>query len=234
MIPRNESGGAAPFLLSCFLVFSLVSIFAPSYTLGPLGDFLVVDDSPTPADAVVVLLGGGPERVLKSAELHRLKLAPRIVFGSGYSRSEVLDRAPRGFVWETESHAYRTALVSLGVEPEDILIVASNKAFDTAHELETILSFARARDWDHLIIVSSSSHTRRVKLIFSRLGHGLTADIVSAPVPGFDRWWAQGETRRSLAYQYLSMVKEIWAQVRHYLTPADRLSTVAPNLTPTQ
>jgi uncharacterized SAM-binding protein YcdF (DUF218 family) len=197
-------------LLLVLIVFAL-----PQYTLGLISRFLVVDQPPLSANAIVILLGTTTaDRVLKANELFKNNLAPYIVFASGYVDQQSLTNAPQGFHWPSMSAPYQTALQSLGVPRSAIVEIPAQDAYDTAHELTGIAIYARKAGWHRVLLVSSAGHTRRVDLIWRRVGKGIEHITIAAQRGELDRWWTDGRSVRVVGYELGALVKESWAQVK--------------------
>jgi uncharacterized SAM-binding protein YcdF (DUF218 family) len=61
-------------------------------------------------------------------------------------------------------------LESLGIKKDDITLVSvPSRLFGTWSEAEAVSGIVKAKGWRRLILVSTSHHTRRVYLTFSRL-----------------------------------------------------------------
>lgn len=199
------------FLGLIFLVGLLwqLTVHYPDQMIGWIGRGLVVDQTPQPSDAIVVLLGGEtPDRVMKAHKLYLNKVAPRIVFGSGMFYPNVMDDAPPGTRWMTAGERYLKALRSWGTPKEALVMLPSEDAYDTAHELQVVVNYARKENFHRVTLVSSNTHTRRVSLIWQRIAPEIPADTVATPAPGYDRWWENGEYVRAVGYEVGALVKE--------------------------
>lgn len=191
------------------LLAAAVYLF-PASTIGWLGYILTADQDPRPSDAIVMMLGGEcPERPIKAAELYREKLAPRIVMSSGYINREVLKSAPAGYEWLPISGRFITALRSLGVSRDDIHIVDSSHAFDSAYELAAVADYLRKNGWKRAILVTTVQHTRRVNWIWSRVAPDIEHTTVAANLPRWDKWWQDPAYVRLVGYEYFSLLKEV-------------------------
>jgi uncharacterized SAM-binding protein YcdF (DUF218 family) len=189
----------------------------PERTLPFISSILVVDqvEELQDSDAIIVLLGGGPERVVRASQLYKEGYAPRIVLGSGFRPEHPWSAIPQDLPWPYSSEIYQDALVYLGVSTEDLIEVDTSEGFDTDGELRRISSFAKQSAWEKVILVSSASHTRRVGLIWSRISD-IEQKVVAAPIPGFSEWWRHGEHCRRVAYEYGALSKEMFRQAIYY------------------
>lgn len=214
--PAREQAGMIRLVILLMVLVLCAMLTPPEYTLGLVAKYLRVDDPILPADAVVILQGDQPGRVLKAFELVKKGYTNQVVFASGYVPQEEMMRAPRHFNWPSGSLRYLTALTSLGLDMNQIAVVDSQNDYDTAHELKSISRWATSKGFNRLILVSSPSHTRRVKIIWERIS-SIRAQVVSSDAPGFEQWWKHGEHRRAVGYECGALIKEGSAQVWSFL-----------------
>lgn len=146
-------------LLFIFIVISAFIIFDKR--------FLVVNEKPKKADVIVVLSGGGSERLEKGASLYH----------DGYA----------DYVLLTDSDApgmTKENAMALDI-PEDALI-EENKA--TSTYTNALYSKEKMEEYklNSAIVVTSDYHTRRTKLSFDRVFNDTNVDysIVAAPSDG--------------------------------------------------
>jgi len=165
------------------LILLAITWLLPQYTLGPLGSFLVVDQEPIPADAIVVLLGSShPDRILKAYELFQDNVAPKIAYVSGFIDRELQKTLPANLFWLRNSELYTRGLISLSVPESSIEVIAGDDVFDTASELRIVADYAARLNWQTVILVSTASHTRRINMIWKRLGRGINYRVVAVPL----------------------------------------------------
>lgn len=194
---------------------ALVYFFSESL-LPPFSNFLDASEDPANTEAIVVLLGASqPDRILKAKELYSAGKAPLIIFGTGFSDSRLDSIKPDGLIWPAASMRYIIALESLGVPRESIRLVSTEGDFDTSSELTSIGNYARENKIESLILVSSKSHTRRIKIIWNRVNSDIASFVVGAEAPGFDRWWEHGHLIRSIGYEYTALIKELYRQIKN-------------------
>ena len=212
---RNRQEGKV-FIYLLFILVALYAsvLFLPQLLLPFLSNYLEVRDQPARTDAIIVLLGGqGPSRVVQAHNLFQAKMADKIVFGSGFKDKKQFENLPENFIWPTSSVAYELGLKSLGVEKENMVIVDTSSAFDTAHELRDIGSFVRSKGWTSVALVTSATHSRRASIIWRRLNPDIVAISLPAPSPKLDSWWKHGQLRRAVGYEAAALTKELWAQI---------------------
>jgi uncharacterized SAM-binding protein YcdF (DUF218 family) len=176
-----------------------LALFIPS-----AGRFLVVSDTPQPADAIVVLAGSYPDRILEAVDLYKQGLAPRILIcrdpdTSGFRRVAALGLdVPRPY------DINRMVAERLGVPP-DAVEVLPRGADSTYAEAEVVLSEALRRGYHTLIVVTSKYHSRRASEIYRFLaGAHLAIILCPARDDDFqaDRWWRDRISTRRLIVEY--------------------------------
>ena len=65
-------------------MITILAIFLVSlFMLKEAGNFLVINDKPEKSDVVIVLSGGGIERIEKAVELYKEGFAPYIMLSNG-------------------------------------------------------------------------------------------------------------------------------------------------------
>ena len=156
------------------------------------GRVLVVSDPlPAHADAIVILAGSVPDRVLEAADLYRAGIAPRIVVTRERVRRGDLALRTHGIRFPENDELTVKALRRLGV-PDRALLRLRRRATSTDSEVRTIARWACSHRIRHLVVVTSPVHTRRARLI---LRQGLGPRIALAVRPSrYDhfsarRWW---------------------------------------------
>jgi uncharacterized SAM-binding protein YcdF (DUF218 family) len=126
---------------------------------------VIPDSDPLPAraDAIVVLAGGRKHRLAEGLELWRQGVAPTLAISDG--------RAPG---W---AEANRLC------EDERVLCFRPNP-YSTRGEAEWTAREAARRGWDTVVVVTSTYHVRRSRLIFGRCFKGTLAVEAADPPPG--------------------------------------------------
>ncbi|MGI8901477.1 MAG: YdcF family protein [Nocardioides sp.] len=137
-------------------------------------------DDPRKADAVVVLSGDHGERLGRAKELVAAGVAPTLVLAGAPDRAENLDMC-----------AGRTSfdVVCLRPEPDN-----------TRTEAAATAELARSRNWRALVVVTSTSHVARARLIFDRCFAG------SLQVVGADPPTGSAALRRARIHEWFGMV----------------------------
>lgn len=164
-----------------------------------LGLWLVVEDPPARAAAVVVLAGDFPYRAIEAAAIYREGWAAEVWLSSTQvpARDTAIARLGLTFAGGDEM-GNRAVLTRLGV-PDQAIRVVPGVAERTVDEVRLVADELRRRRETVVLIVTSKSHTRRVRALWRRVVGGEPRAIVRyAREDPFDpgRWW--GNTRSAL------------------------------------
>ena len=164
---------------------------------------VVADPLPASADAIVVLAGSIPTRVLEAGDLYRSGLAPRVVITrERLLRGDAALRA-RGVRLPESDELTRAALEQLGVPPHAIIRLR-RRTRSTENEARTVARWACAHRLHRLVIVTSRPHSRRARLIYQRALAPTVAvtirpsryDIFSA-----QHWWRVRRDAKIVLYE---------------------------------
>ena len=164
----------------------LVGLFAFAHRVREL----TPADDPARADAIVALTGPSAERVKAAIRLLEQGKGERVLI-SGVNREvrrqELRDLTPG-------STKLFNCCVDLGFEAED-----------TVGNAQEIASWARAKGYTHLIVVTSDYHMPRslVELRGQLPGVELTPYAVSTPSLDNARWWRAVVSARSMTLEYM-------------------------------
>ncbi len=175
-----------------------------------LGRWLVREDPLGPADVILVLSGGMPQRAEEAGELFRNGYAPEV----WVSRPEGPQAELRGlgvqFLGEEEYD--HLILIHLGV-PESAIHVLPDPAIDTEQEIEETSREMRRNRKSSVIIVTSPEHTRRVRALWDRLAGADLKLVVRAahkdPIDA-DHWWRNTRDAYAVLREILGLLN-VWA-----------------------
>jgi len=206
---NRQSGGIVSKLV--FLLFVAALVFGVYLFHVPLlqacGHFWIVDDAPGPADAIMILgddnLQG--DRANRAAELYRAHWAPKVVASGRPLRSYV-----------SIPDLMRRDLTERQV-PGDAIISYARPVGNTREEAEALLQLAQARGWHHVLVVTSSYHTRRARFIFGRVWpRNFEFRMIAAHDSDFDAdsWWRSREGLKLVFHETLGLVVSAW-ELRH-------------------
>ncbi|MCG6862915.1 MAG: YdcF family protein [Chromatiaceae bacterium] len=178
------------------------------WVLPALGAFLVADNQPRSADAVVVLSTGVDyyPRLIEAAHLVREGYAPLVVVNGNRKTPELRELEAAGFSpavpWDTDT---RRILNLLGVGDDQILSISVEDAYDTISEARGVAPVLKEQGHKQLLIVTSRFHTRRAGYIWrDQFAQDFQTSTVAANKDPFDPdgWWHDGRQIRQLLGEY--------------------------------
>lgn len=141
--------------------------FTATYVVGcqGVGNWLVKEDIPVHADAVVLLMGYFPERVLQVADLYHEGVADNlIIVYESMGPYQELESRGASVIRITEQA--RDAAVALGI-PDTCITMLPGNARSTLDEAMTVRKYMTGKPGlDTLLLVSSPAHMRRAYMIF--------------------------------------------------------------------
>jgi uncharacterized SAM-binding protein YcdF (DUF218 family) len=148
-------------------------------------NFLVVNQTPKPSDIIVVLSGGGYERVDYGVKLLQQGYADELLTSGGSSEN------------------LRLRAVSLGVPGDHILV--ENKSGTTFGNAKYSSKIIRAEGFKSVIVVTSPYHTRRARMLFEEFSQGWDLTICAVPYdPAVATdWWKDSNLFRIVISEYL-------------------------------
>ena len=127
-------------------------------------------ESPAPAHAdVVVVLSGSAKRLPPALALIRRRVAPVLALSS-------VALTPK---WKAARRLCRA-----GRYLQARVLCFTAEPFSTRGEAETVARLARMRGWNRVVVVTSTFHLTRARMLFRRCYHG-GLWMVGAPFP----WW---------------------------------------------
>jgi len=189
--------------------FIILAYLAHPIILRSVGEYLVVEDTLQTAEAIVVLNGSAPLRVLEAARLYKEGWAPKIILSQALRRGdfyafEALD------IKIVQEHEYdREALLRSGVPDHDIMII-EEEAANTLAELRAVLRILQPPEDATLIVVTSNYHTRRTAAIWNYLTDGQVKGLVrwTRNDPSFDpaTWWKDRQSIKHLVNEYMGLI----------------------------
>lgn len=180
---------------AAFLVYLLHPAWLPLVARA-----LIAGEEPRSADAILVLGGGGDERLAQGLRLYEEGLAPVLVTSG---------EAPYLPDFDTSfAELGADYLARRGVRREVILTLpATTSTYDEALQS---LALARERGWKTVLVVTSDYHTGRAGLIFRRIyrGSGVQVCMVAASSDWFtpETWWQRERPVLAVAEEYEKLV----------------------------
>jgi uncharacterized SAM-binding protein YcdF (DUF218 family) len=193
------------------LALVLVAGVVP-WAASTLGHWLVVADALQPARAVVVLSGRVPFRAMQAASIYRGGWAPEIWISRPSRTPEELALRRLGIEPQTEEARNHQVLERLGVAPSVVRVLETG-VLNTMEEVEAIARELRRVGGDRVILVTSKTHTRRVKESWRALvGDSPHAIVQHSPEERFDsgRWWQHTGDALDVSREVLGLMN-VWA-----------------------
>lgn len=195
------------------IVFFLLLIAISAVYIGGCrraGKWLVKEDVPQHADAMVLLMGSFPERVLEASDLYREGKAGRMLIVYESMGPYRLLESRGAEIIRTTRQAYDAA-VDLGV-PADSITMLPGDARSTIDEALAVREYLRATPGiDTIILVSSPAHMRRSAMIFSVALRSLPEPVYVGCSPSsyssFDpgRWWRRREDIQTVLSEFVKL-----------------------------
>lgn len=147
----------------------------------------IVADSPTPADAIVILGGGIELRSLKAAELYHAGFANRILV----LQPEQTELDTLGLVFDQAELTIE--LLKLKSVPESAIVRVEPEVTSTIEEAEALAAWAKANNARSLLTTTDIFHTRRARWILNRKlkEAGVEVKMIAVPQKKYDadNWW---------------------------------------------
>ncbi|HBE42902.1 MAG TPA: hypothetical protein DDW27_17210 [Bacteroidales bacterium] len=194
------------------IFFGLLIVLTLLYIGGcrNVGVWLVREDVPSHADAIVLLMGTFPERVLQAVDLYHRGLADNMIIVYE-SMGPYQTLGARGASVKRTTEQARDAAVALGV-PEARITMVPGDARSTLDEAIAVRDHLVNRSaTDTLILVSSPAHMRRSYIIFRNvLGkkeHPVYIGCSPSVYSGFnpDKWWRRKEDVQAVLSEYVKI-----------------------------
>jgi len=190
--PRASSGGrGCSHVVLIGLGLLAAGVFFYLALVG-IGAILIVADPVEPVDAVVVLSGGGGDRLALAVSMHERGLAPSLVI------TDTKSTANRLLVREAEASGF----------PEDSIYITNLQVESTVDEARAVREFAQNQGWTALMVVTDPYHSFRSRYIFRRELRSSGIDIFVRPVVGH---WFRSPTwffyPEGWQYVFLEIVK---------------------------
>ncbi len=202
---RSERGGVLfkLIVLLCFLAFCGLIYLVRHPLLRWAGGFWVVEDPLEHADALIILSDDNfyADRTTRAVELYRQGLAPVVVASGRRLR-------PYAGIAELMEHD----LFERGV-PKQATIKFPQMGDSTREEAVALRALVEERRWRRILVVTSNSHTRRARYIFTRVFPAAVAvRVASARDSDYDpdHWWETRKGQKRFFHEAVGMVVTWW------------------------
>jgi len=191
------------------------------------GTWLVKEDVPAHADAMVILMGNFPDRVLQAADLyHERRSGKLIIVEESMGPFRTLEARGANIISNTEQA--QNACIALGI-PADSITVLPGDARSTQDEAIVVRDYmSRCATIDTLLLVSSSAHMRRASMIFraALCNSGPPVFIGCSPsaYSDFDakHWWRGKEDIQKVLSEFVKMASFVVFEKRDLRVSVER------------
>lgn len=193
-----------------FMLFSLILTF---YVIGcrRAGLWLVKEEVPAHAHAMILLMGTYPERVLQAADLYQEGVADNlIIVYESMGPYQVLEARGASLIRTTEQA--RDAAIALGI-PDSCITMLPGDARSTLDEALAVSEYMTGKPGlDTLLLVSSPAHMRRAYMIFRAVlkDAGINTYIGTSPseYSSFNphHWWKRREDIQAVLSEWVKIV----------------------------
>ena len=192
-------------------LLGVVAVLLPWGASG-IGQWLMVADPLEPAKAIVVLSGRVPFRAMEAASIYREGLAPEVWLTKEVRTAEELALDRLG-VPVVRGDAYnREVLERLGVKPGAIRLLGAG-VWNTVDEMRLIAGELSRDGGDRVIIVTSKTHSRRVRATWAAIvGDSPRAIIRYAREEPYEagRWWRNTRDALDVSREVFGLMN-VWA-----------------------
>jgi len=202
-----------------FLIIFILLITAYIGGCRRAGLWLAKDDLPEHADAMVLLMGDFPGRVLQAADLfHEGRAEKLVIVHESMGAYKLLES--RGVNIVTSTEQAHNAFLVLGV-PASVVTVLPYDARSTLDEAKATRDFLlQASNIDTIILVSAPYHLRRASMIFNKAirKSGFKVYVGSSPSKYTSynprEWWKRKEDIQAVLSEYLKLISFILIEHR--------------------
>ena len=189
--------------------FVVPALLLVRFALIEAGVWLVVEDPLEPARAVVVLGGKASFRAMEAAKLYNQGWAHEVWLTRANLFSEDSGLAQPG-IDRTPEHVYSRMVLERLRVPGTAIRVLSGTNYITADEVRTVARELTRCGGDRVILVTSSYHTRRVKILWHALvGKYPEAVVRYTPDDPVQprRWWSNSADVAAVSHEWLGFLQ---------------------------
>ncbi|MFN8278537.1 MAG: YdcF family protein [Chitinophagales bacterium] len=189
------------------LVVMLVALVVTFKTtaLRAFSNFLICEDAPEKADAMVVLSGDAFMRGHEGARLYQQGLAPLVICPGGNIEHNLLIVTGDSIY---ESELCRKKIIEEGVDSNQV--VALHQGTSTAEEADAVLRYCKEKQIDRLLVVTSKFHTRRARNVYKKkfAAAGISVRMRGSSSVFFDEnyWWKNEYGMLALNNEYMKLL----------------------------
>ncbi|MBW1944945.1 MAG: YdcF family protein [Deltaproteobacteria bacterium] len=202
-------------MIALFVAGLLLYLFSGSLLRG-LGRFVVVDETPVPSDAVIVLNTGVEyyPRLVEAADLYRKGLVKRVIINGNRKTDSLRELENRGFKRCCPWYENSLRILSLfGVPRDKVTCISAEDVYDTVSEAKVVGREVLGRGLHSVLITTSKYHTKRARYIWKKMYDGrLSIRTVAAKTDPYDPsgWWRDGRQIRWVMAEYGAWIYYWW------------------------
>lgn len=175
---------------------------------------LVLNESVSSADIIVLSLDSGGAGALEAADLLQSGISKRVAVFENPPSLKDHEFIRRGVPDEVEGARQIRQLRSLGVT--DIVRISTIEGASTEGEGQALPPWCDEHQLQSVVFMASKDHSRRVRRVLDRVmkGHSTRVRVQHSRYSDFDpdRWW---ETRRGVAAEIVGLQKLLLDVVLH-------------------
>jgi uncharacterized SAM-binding protein YcdF (DUF218 family) len=177
-----------------------------------LGQWLVVADPLEPARAIVVLSGRIPFRAMEAASIYRAGWAPEVWLTAEARTPEEVALDGLG-IQVLRGDAYNRKVLERLAVPARAIRVLRGDVWNTVDEVRLVARELGTGGADRVILVTSKTHSRRVRATWSAVSGSSSRAIVRyAREEPFDteQWWRHTRTALQVSWEVFGLMN-VWA-----------------------
>ena len=179
-----------------------------------LGAYLILDEPRRPADAIVVVSGSVPDRVLEAVDLYRAGLSARIVLSREGPPPGLDVLRAKGANIPERHDLNRSIAEQLGVPPAAIVVVSDGVASSTVSKAQIVVPYLRHAQIGSMLLVTSKLHSRRAGMLFrAASGDRIDVTVCASRYDPYDpaSWWHHRAMIRRVVFEYEKLlVSYLW------------------------
>lgn len=196
------------FVLPILLITCLIAVYHKNILVS-IGEYLVTENELEKADAIFVLSGSIPDRILEAVDIYKQGYAPLIILSKAEKPQGYDALLKLGIKIPEEYDLNRIVALKLGVPTSSIIVI--NKRVDSTYmEMQALHDFLKKRNIYSIILVSSKSHTTRLTKLFNFVANRGKIKIITRPskYDDFDpeNWWKTRRDVKQVIFEYQKLV----------------------------
>jgi len=193
-----------------FVLMIIGSVFFYHNTiLISLGKYLITEYPLEKADAIAVLSGSVPDRILEAVDIYKQGYAPLIILTKEEKAPGYDELLNLGVKIPEEHDLNQMIALRLGV-PASSLIVINERVNSTYSEMQVLYDFLKKRNLKSVILVTSKPHTTRATKLFNLVTDGKKIKVITRPskYDTFDprKWWEVRRNQKQVIFEYQKLV----------------------------